>query len=71
MAEQKTYRNARTGVVEEYPPELARQFPDLVEVAPGTKPLAFTPIAPSAVEDYRASASELDEDATSDEEDEA
>lgn len=71
MAEQKTYRHRRTGVVSEYPPELARQFPDLVEVEPGTKPLAFTPIPHTAVADYRASASELDEDATSDEEDEA
>lgn len=55
MAEQKTYLNRDTGVVSEYPPALAEQFPSLEEVEPGTKPLAYTPIDPAAVAEYRAS----------------
>lgn len=62
MAEQKTYRHAKTGVVAEYPPSLARQYPDLVEVEPGTKPLAYTPIPQVAIDALRASTSESDTD---------
>ena len=72
MAEYRTYRDKTTGVVREYPPTLAKNFPNLVEVEPGSKPLAYTPIPHSAVEGYQASASDPDEDdASEEEEDEA
>lgn len=72
MAEYRTYRDRNTGVVRDYPTSLAKSFPNLEEVEPGTKPLAYTPIPHSAVEDYLASASEPDDnDASEEEEDEA
>ncbi len=46
---QKTYRHRLTGVVRRYPESMAKNFPDLIEVVPGTKPLAFTPIPEEAV----------------------
>lgn len=46
----KTYRHKGSGSVRDYPEELAAQFPDLVEVEPGTKPLAYTPIPQDQVD---------------------
>lgn len=61
----KVYRHRVTGIVASYPPELARQFPDLVEVEPGTKPLAYTPIPQSEVDAVMAKQAD---DAASEEE---
>jgi len=68
MATYRTYRDRRTGIVREYPAALAAVFPNLEEVEPGTKPLAYVPIPHSVVEEYLASASEPDDDEASDEE---
>lgn len=46
----KTYRHQASGLVADYPEEFAAQFPDLIEVEPGTKPLAYTPIPQSEVD---------------------
>lgn len=53
MSIQKTYRDANTGVVREYPESLARSFPNLIEVdldapcttctAPEDAPVQFAP----------------------------
>lgn len=53
--ELRTYRHAESGAVGEYSPRFAARFPVLEEVPPGTKPLAYTPIPQSAVDEYMAS----------------
>lgn len=56
------YRNANTGIPGEYPPALAAHFPELIEVDPDAKPLAFTPIPQIVIDDLRAqNADEADE----------
>jgi hypothetical protein len=50
----KTYRHQITGLVGQFPEELAEIFPDLVEVADDAKPLAYTPIPADAVADLQA-----------------
>lgn len=57
MADLKLYRNTRTGLVAEYPPSAAEVFPDeYVEVPDGTKPLAYVPISPDAIDALHAEA---------------
>jgi len=59
----RTYRHKATGIVRDYPAELAAQFPDLIEVERGTKPLAFTPIPQEQVDAVLAQrAAEAQED---------
>ncbi len=41
---------------------LAAVYPNLEEVEPGAKPLAYVPIPHSVVEEYLASTSEPDDD---------
>lgn len=50
----KTYRHQSTGLVGQFPEELADIFPDLVEVADDAKPLAYTPIPADAITDLKA-----------------
>jgi hypothetical protein len=71
MATFKRYRDRSTGAIQMYPTSLAAVFPNLEEVDEDAKPLAYVPIPHSVVEDYLASASEPDYDASDDEEDEA
>lgn len=49
----KTYRHQGTGLVGQFPDELADIFPDLVEVAEDAKPLAYTPIPADAISALR------------------
>lgn len=49
----KTYRHQGTGLVGQFPDELADIFPDLVEVAEDAKPLAYTPIPADAIADLK------------------
>jgi hypothetical protein len=44
MADFKTYRHEGTGHVNDYPVSVAAIFPELREVAPGSKPLAYLPL---------------------------
>lgn len=46
----RAYRNRKTGLVGHYDPRLAREFPELIEVADDAKPLAYTRIPAEAVE---------------------
>ncbi len=61
MATYRTYRDRTTGAVREYPVALAAVFPNLQEVEPDAKPLAYVPIPHAVVEDYLASISEPDD----------
>jgi hypothetical protein len=45
----KTFRHQNTGLVGQFPEELAEIFHDLVEVADDAKPLAYTPIPADAI----------------------
>lgn len=47
------YRHKVSGAVGVYPPALGENDPNLVEVPPGAKPLAYTPIPREAVEALR------------------
>lgn len=53
--ELRTYRHADSGGVGEYSPRFAARFPALIEAPSGAKPLAYTPIPQSAVDEYMAS----------------
>ncbi|MEV5068955.1 hypothetical protein MRBLMI12_000512 [Microbacterium sp. LMI12-1-1.1] len=70
MASQNTYRHAKTGVVRDYPATIARRFPDLIEVEPDAKPLAYTPIPQSSIDAYlesqEADEAAVEDDATDD-----
>ena len=50
----RTYRHSVTGLVARYHPRVASADKHLIEVADGAKPLAYTPITPKAVADYKA-----------------
>lgn len=58
MTEKKTYRHRKTGEVRQYTARFAGNFPDLIEVEPGTKPLAFTPIPESRVRAHKKKAAD-------------
>ena len=49
-----TYRNRVNGEIDVYPEELAKHFPNLEEVAPDAKPLAYVPIEQDAIDAYEA-----------------
>ena len=50
MGTHATYQHLGTLEVREYPRDMARQFPELVELEPGDKPLAYVPATPVEVE---------------------
>jgi hypothetical protein len=50
----KTYRHQITGLVGQFPEELAEIFHELVEVADDAKPLAYTPIPAEQIADLQA-----------------
>lgn len=52
MADKKTYRHSKTGLIGEYDPRVALAHPLLIEVPPGSKPFALMPIPHEAVVDY-------------------
>ena len=58
----KTYRNRVSGVVAQFPESVARAFDYLEEVNEDAKPLAYVPITPRQVEEYRASLDKGSED---------
>lgn len=47
MAIQKTYRHAKTGVERDYPPTIARRFPELIELVDEPEPIASAIPQPS------------------------
>lgn len=53
--DKRLYRHSKTGLLGEYDPRVALAHPHLVEVEPGAKPFAYTPIPREAVADYLAS----------------
>ena len=63
----KTYRNRATGVVGDYPPRLAANFPDLIPVEKGAKPLAYVPIPAEVVEAIQTKLAEDADDTENDE----
>ncbi|WP_217182698.1 hypothetical protein [Streptomyces sp. AC495_CC817] len=65
MADKRTYRHRKTGLIGEYDPRVALAHPDLIEVEPGTKPLAYTPIPREAVDAYLASRADKSDEGTS------
>lgn len=67
----RTYRHAKTGVVGTFHPRVAEAHPDLIEVADGAKPLAYTPIPREAVESLLASRKEQSDEGLLDDEEEA
>lgn len=46
----RTYRHSTTGRIGAFDPRVAAADPHLIEVEPGTKPLAYTSIPEEAVE---------------------
>lgn len=49
MTNLKSYRHKRTGLLQQLSPRVADFVPELEEVAPDAKPLAYTPIPKEAV----------------------
>lgn len=71
MASLRTYRHSRTGLVARFHPRVALADANLIEVADGTKPLAYTPIPREAVDAILAARTEeSDEDLLDDKEEE-
>ena len=60
--EWKTYRHAKSGLIQNLHPRVASADSNLIEVAEDAKPLAYTPIPKEAVESYFAAPVEDDSD---------